>query len=368
MKIFYLTAFVPNPSAAGEKNTMLMLNDLGREHTVDLAYFKYAEFSDYTPEISNIKVVFTSRISRIIKIFNVLNFPLIYPIFSVRFNWIELFKIKKIIKKNKYDLLIFNHSQTFLYSKFLNKSIPKILISHDVISQRVRRKSSKIIQKICMFSEKKCLEGKNKYIFSSCQKDSNLIEDFYKIQSHVYNTYIDEKILNAKHQKIDSYYVLFGDWRRTDNYEGALWFLNKVLPLCQSKMRLKIIGNNFPIQDIKSTNKIHDIEILGFVVDPYIIISNSIAMISPLFTGAGIKVKVIESLACGTPVIGTVISFEGISSEFKKYMIEANTPQEYLNAINSPILGLNERISLKEKFINSNKSETLPVYIKKFFS
>jgi len=32
------------------------------------------------------------------------------------------------------------------------------------------------------------------------------------------------------------------------------------------------------------------------------------ALISPLFTGAGIKVKVIEALACGIPVIGTDIA------------------------------------------------------------
>ena len=40
-KILFLTAYVPNKAAAGEKNTMIMLNDLASCYDVDLIYFKY---------------------------------------------------------------------------------------------------------------------------------------------------------------------------------------------------------------------------------------------------------------------------------------------------------------------------------------
>lgn len=38
-KILFLTAYVPNKAAAGEKNTMIMLNDLASCYDVDLIYF-----------------------------------------------------------------------------------------------------------------------------------------------------------------------------------------------------------------------------------------------------------------------------------------------------------------------------------------
>ena len=60
---------------------------------------------------------------------------------------------------------------------------------------------------------------------------------------------------------------------------------------------------------------------LGFVDNPYKIMSESLGLIAPLFHGAGIKVKVIESLACGTPVIGTEVAFEGIDFIENKYLI-----------------------------------------------
>ena len=40
-KILFLTAFLPHPGAAAEKNTMMMLEDLSREYDIDLVYFKY---------------------------------------------------------------------------------------------------------------------------------------------------------------------------------------------------------------------------------------------------------------------------------------------------------------------------------------
>ena len=36
------------------------------------------------------------------------------------------------------------------------------------------------------------------------------------------------------------------------------------------------------------------------------------ALIAPLFKGAGVKVKVVEALCCGTPVLGTSVALEGI--------------------------------------------------------
>ncbi|MFR6639554.1 MAG: hypothetical protein ACLURQ_21975 [Bacteroides thetaiotaomicron] len=47
-KILFLTAYVPNKAAAGEKNTMIMLNDLASCYDVDLIYFKYDWENDYS--------------------------------------------------------------------------------------------------------------------------------------------------------------------------------------------------------------------------------------------------------------------------------------------------------------------------------
>lgn len=40
-KILFITAYVPHKAAAGEKNTMIMLNDLAESYDVDLVYSNF---------------------------------------------------------------------------------------------------------------------------------------------------------------------------------------------------------------------------------------------------------------------------------------------------------------------------------------
>ena len=56
-KILFITAYVPHKAAAGEKNTMIMLNDLAESYDVDLVYFKYDYDKFYQPERDNVKVL-----------------------------------------------------------------------------------------------------------------------------------------------------------------------------------------------------------------------------------------------------------------------------------------------------------------------
>ena len=158
---------------------------------------------------------------------------------------------------------------------------------------------------------------------------------------------------------------MFGDWRRKENAEGALWFINTVGPLLRKKVHIKIIGRGFPNKDVKNIVPNLNLDFLGFVDDPYKILSQSKALISPLFTGAGIKVKVIEALACGFPVIGTDIAFEGLPPLFNSFMLIAETPKDYIRCMECLNLNIDERIKTKEMFIKTYQSDSITNYIKR---
>ena len=364
MKILFLTAFVPNDGAAAEKNTKLMLEDLSHDNEVDLVYFKYKDDFQYISHNDHINVLYSFRISTLKKLINILFFPIVYPIFSVRFNWLIFIRLFRRIKKTKYDVIICDHSQMFLYGKLLSNKITKIFLSHDVIIQRVQRTSSLLIQKICYYSEKYCITNKNTYVFSFCQKDCSLIHNNYGVNALLCLDYIDPLIIKALPNTIENYYVFMGKWSRADNLEGVKWFFNTVTKNISKKIIIKIIGKNFPVEILGNINSNISIEILGFVQNPYPIIANAKAMLAPLFTGAGIKVKVIEALACGTPVIGTDIAFEGINSTCKELMLFANSSVEFLSQMDKVNISLEKRVELKQKFINGYTSITIPKFIK----
>ncbi len=362
-KILFITAFLPSNSAAAEKNTKIMLEDLSSDNIVDLVYFRYSSDEYYKSPNKNVKVLEFFKISLISKLFNVATHPFLYPIFSVRFNWLNLFKLKRHVRTGKYDIIICDHSQTFLYAKYLNPTIPKILLSHDVIAQRIQRTSSIAIQKFCIHSERYCLSQPNSYVFSFSQKDCDLIKNIYGIKAFLCLDYIDPKIISAHPNFIGDYFVFIGKWSRADNLDGVIWFIEKVCPLLKKNIDIKIIGKNFPYKLLSPLNSV-SIECLGFVDDPYPIIANSKALLAPLFTGAGIKVKVIEALACGTPVIGTDIAFEGIPNDFSNGMVLANDAKTFANKLVSFNMGLDERIKMKKRFIKNYKSITIPEFLK----
>jgi len=56
-------------------------------------------------------------------------------------------------------------------------------------------------------------------------------------------------------------------------------------------------------------------------------------MLVPLFSGSGIRVKIIEGMAMGKCIISTNIGVEGISCTDKKNILIANTKEEFIEAM-----------------------------------
>ena len=56
-------------------------------------------------------------------------------------------------------------------------------------------------------------------------------------------------------------------------------------------------------------------------------------MIVPLFSGSGMRVKIVEGMLMGKIVITTSLGKEGIAGEHKKDLLVANTTSEFIEAI-----------------------------------
>jgi glycosyltransferase involved in cell wall biosynthesis len=56
-------------------------------------------------------------------------------------------------------------------------------------------------------------------------------------------------------------------------------------------------------------------------------------MVVPLLAGSGIRVKIIEGMALGKPVITTTVGIEGIECTYGKDVIVADIPSEFSKSI-----------------------------------
>ncbi len=136
------------------------------------------------------------------------------------------------------------------------------------------------------------------------------------------------------------------------NIEGVEWFMQNVWlnpNLNIPNVELFIAGRNIPESFKKyKSNRTH---IVGEVNDALKFMLEHSIMIVPLFSGSGIRIKIIEGLMMGKAIVSTSIGAEGINCSDGEDIILANTPDEFANAINSLI----ENPELFEK-ISSNAS------------
>lgn len=353
MKILYITAFPPNKNTAGQNYSRQLLDDLVLSHDIDLIYWNYKGHEIMVnPKINILKSIDIDR-----KKIRSLNLNTFFPLFSKRYSK-DISQYLNLIV-NRYDLIYFDFSQVFMYALGIDHPL-KIGMSHDVIAQKFsRHRLFKYLLPWIKVSERKCLENLNK-IFTFSTKDSNYIRKTYGLQAGIVPFYLEPKIMDFKldNLKLDDYYVMYGAWNRKENQESLKWLLNCSI---KDSKHIKIIGGGLPIDFQRRISLYTNIEYCGFIENPYPVIASSKGLIAPLFNGAGVKVKVIESLALGTPVIGTDVTFEGIENiPFRNMGALINISNNRIECLIDELdtITTNEKISIRNNFLagyNSTK-------------
>ncbi len=123
------------------------------------------------------------------------------------------------------------------------------------------------------------------------------------------------------------------DW--IPNQQGLLWFIKHVWPIVISKkpnIKMFIAGRNAPDWLIKIINTNH-ITFLGEVEDAFNFLNQYAIMVVPLFSGSGMRIKIIEGLSVGKAIVSTTLGAEGIKITNRQNILLADTIEEFANCI-----------------------------------
>ena len=113
--------------------------------------------------------------------------------------------------------------------------------------------------------------------------------------------------------------------------------------------RLVVAGRN-PGKDLKQL--IAETERVALIDSPEDMapfFQNADMYVAPVFSGAGMKVKVAEALSYGLTVIGSHHALIGYE-EAEPFVVEANTPQEFLAGIQAVQEHPNSKEQCQEKY------------------
>lgn len=123
------------------------------------------------------------------------------------------------------------------------------------------------------------------------------------------------------------------DW--LPNQEGLSWFLDQVFGLLLEELpeiRLFVAGRNASSHFLKKLEH-PNITFHGEVEDARSFMQSYRIMLAPLFSGSGIRIKILEAMALGRPVVTTSLGIEGIPAENIRSVLVADDPQSYLTRI-----------------------------------
>ncbi|HLN52562.1 MAG TPA: glycosyltransferase family 4 protein [Lentimicrobium sp.] len=118
------------------------------------------------------------------------------------------------------------------------------------------------------------------------------------------------------------------------NQEGIKWFIKEVWPELKKnnpKLLLHLAGREMP--EWLNNSHEQDIIIDGEVADSIQYMRKHRLMIVPLFSGSGIRIKIIEGMMAGCVVISTAIGAEGIDYVDGESILIANGKHDFINAI-----------------------------------
>lgn len=130
-------------------------------------------------------------------------------------------------------------------------------------------------------------------------------------------------------------FLILGSMSWAPYVQALLWFLNHVWQDVHEAIpeyTLNIVGSN-PPPEVHAFHGHFNVNVLGFVDDIMPELHESCAMIVPLKSGSGMRIKIIEAMGAELPVITTSVGCEGIPIEHERDCVIGDTVEALHDAI-----------------------------------
>lgn len=102
-----------------------------------------------------------------------------------------------------------------------------------------------------------------------------------------------------KNDTYKNYIAFFGNMLYQPNIDAVLWFVENVFLHLDKRISLVIVGQKPKQSILNLAREYENIEVTGFIEDPYVYLNSTFAIVAPMQTGGGIQNKILECMALG---------------------------------------------------------------------
>jgi glycosyltransferase involved in cell wall biosynthesis len=349
MKILFLSRWFPYPINNGSKLRIYhLLRGLAQQHDVTLLSFAdQPHVNPDSPEIralcSDVHVIpwreFDPHSLRAHFGFLSLMPRSVVDTFSVEMAQ----KIEKLLRKRTYDLVIASQLSMAAYRPYF-RNIPGLFEEVEIgLSYGETRQSSGLKKRIRRTFTWFKLRNYLSSLLDSFQACSVVSEEerglLARNLSGLKSTV--EVIPNCVHVNgyqnnravlVPNRLIFAGSFRYQANYEAMLWFVREVYPQILRQVpraHLIITGDHAGLSFPSAPN----VTLVGYVDDIKTLVASAWVSVAPLLRGGGTRLKILEAMAIGTPVVSTSKGAEGLGATNGEHLFVADTPHHFAECV-----------------------------------
>jgi len=119
------------------------------------------------------------------------------------------------------------------------------------------------------------------------------------------------------------------------NVDAMLWFHGSVWPLVRARLpdaHLYVVGKDLH-RRLASLRSDPSVTVTGYVADILPYFGGADVYVAPLRIGGGTRLKVLEAMSAGLPLVATTLGVEGIGLTHDEHALLADTPTGFSQAI-----------------------------------
>lgn len=240
-------------------------------------------------------------------------------------NFILRSKVKKLIRRKPFDIVIASYSRWGRIFDSVGKKTMKIIDTHDFLTAQNRRKKNKIGR---FFQSEINILRKFDIIWTYSVEESYIFEQFTDSTVLLLPTSAFSPNIRRSSSTIQAKHVLYVASSNSHNINGSKWLYEQVLPFLDEQIKIHVAGDVCQyIEDHPNIVK-H-----GRVEDISSLYQQAKVVICPMLSGTGVKIKVIEALSLGLPVVTTKRGVDGLVNKVNNGCIVTEHPKDFAENI-----------------------------------
>jgi glycosyltransferase involved in cell wall biosynthesis len=129
--------------------------------------------------------------------------------------------------------------------------------------------------------------------------------------------------------------IFVGHLRYPPNIDAVRFLAHHILPALRARIpeaRLTVVGDGAPgvLGEFRGRD---DIDLVGRVPSPLPYYQDAHVAVVPLRAGGGTRLKILEAMALGRPVVSTPLGCEGLAVEHGKHLLIASDAEDFAAAV-----------------------------------